>query len=66
MSDNDNGQPDYPVAKIDIGHYSVEVYGQENDGLDEVMGHAFDAADRAMADIKTLEELDEPDDTDFA
>lgn len=41
--------------EIDTGHYRVQVWGDPDDDLDDLMDQLTDAADRAKADLKELD-----------
>lgn len=53
------------TVQINTGFYEVQVWGDPEDGLEDVLNAAHDAADRAKRDVVELEEADDADGIQF-
>jgi hypothetical protein len=53
--------------EIDAGAYRVQVWGDPDDSLDDLRDLAFEAADRAKADVQELDDrMDNGDDIHYS
>lgn len=58
-------EADGRAVKMDIGYYSVGVWGDPGDSFEELHEELEAAAERAMRDLKELDDAHEGDDRQF-